>query len=169
VSDRRFPDESADERTSLIQFLDFHRATLLWKTQGLSREQLGRTIPSSKLTLAGLLKHLSLVEDSWVNDRFLGLPSNEPWASAPFDDDPDWEFHSAPGDEPDYLRDLYRETSERASAAIANSSLDDLAAVPSSGGDWTLRWLLIHLIEETARHNGHADLLREAIDGETGE
>jgi uncharacterized damage-inducible protein DinB len=174
MSERVDPDSTADEKTSLLQYLDYHRETLLWKTEGLTKAQLGQTIPTSTLTLAGLLKHLSLVEDSWINNRFFGRPENEPWVSAPFDDDPDWEFHSALDDDPGYLRGLYRETAERTRTSIADSSLDDFAVVPRKAGSaetapWTLRWGLLHLIEETARHNGHADILREAIDGAVGE
>jgi hypothetical protein len=90
------PDTAGDEHTSLSQFLDFHRATLVVKASGLSSEQLAaRAVPSSAITLGGMLKHLALVEDDWFQVKFLGRPELEPWASAPFDVDPDWDWHSA--------------------------------------------------------------------------
>jgi uncharacterized damage-inducible protein DinB len=162
----------ADERTMLNAFLDYHRATLEWKVEGLRDEDAHRVaVPTSALTLGGLVKHLALVEDSWFTDRFAGLGEPEPWASAPFDEDRDWELHSAADDTLDELLALYRAACERSRAVIASAaSLDDLSASTSREGEhFTLRWILFHMIEETARHNGHADLLREAIDGETGE
>jgi uncharacterized damage-inducible protein DinB len=170
--DRTDPDLRADERTTILQFLDYHRATLIGKASGLSAAQMGQTLAPSDLTMAGLVKHLALVEDSWFQERLLGRPLPEPWSSAPFDDDPDWELHSAPGDDPAYLLDLYREACARSRAAVEEAG--DLAALSvqeSKHGDglFSLRWILLHLIEETARHNGHADLLRQSIDGETGE
>lgn len=168
--ERRDPNPTGDERTSLLEYLDYQRATMLIKAEGLSKEQLNRAHPPSALTLAGLLKHLWLVEDSWIKGRFLGLPEDEPWASAPFDDDWDWDFHSAPDDEPDALRSGYARACATNNELIAASGLDDIAARKlKNGDDWTLRWVLLHLIEETARHAGHADLIREAIDGAVGE
>lgn len=167
------PPVQADEREALSAFLDFHRATLLWKVEGLSQEQLATAaVPSSDLTLAGLLKHLALVEDSWFQEVFLGRPLPEPWASAPWDDDPDWEFHTAPSDDPAHLVALYRDAVDRSRRVVAvASSLDELSVKPDKREEkpFSLRWILLHMIEETARHCGHADLLREAIDGRTGE
>ncbi len=170
--DRTDPDLRADERTSLTQFLDFHRATLISRIEGLTIEQLAVTRPPSALTLAGLIKHLALVEDSWFVDRMAGRPLPEPWRSAPFDDDEDWDFHSATDDSPEELLALYRAACDRSRAVVAEyDDLDALSVVPSRGdeGLFSLRWILLHMIEETARHNGHADLLRESIDGLTGE
>ena len=168
---RTDPNVAAGERTTLDQFLDYHRATLLDKTDGLTAEQLRQRLPTSALTLGGLLKHLALVEDDWIQVDFLGRPPVEPWASAPWDDDRDWEFHSAADDEPDVLRELYEAACQRSRVGVAGHDLDELSAGRSdrTGEQWSLRWILTHLIEETARHNGHADLLREAIDGRTGE
>lgn len=164
------PQPTANERTTLLEYLNFQRATVLMKTAGLSQEQLNRPHPPSELTLAGLLKHLWLVEDSWIKQRFLGLPEDEPWASAPFYDDWDWDFHSAPDDDPDALRLGYEKACTTNDVLIAARGLDDIAVAKLKNGDeWTLRWVLLHLIEETARHAGHADLIREAIDGAVGE
>lgn len=166
------PDLQADERTSLVEFLDYHRATFVTRIDGLNDEQLNRHHPPSALTLAGLTKHLALVEDSWFHEDFLGVPLPEPWASAPFDDDPDWELHSAVDDSPTDLMALYNAACQRSRAIVRDvDSLDALSARISErqGKAFSLRWILLHLIEETARHNGHADFLREAIDGLVGE
>jgi uncharacterized damage-inducible protein DinB len=172
--ERTDPDLVGDELTLLTQFLDFHRATLVHKAGGLSREQFATRLPTSELTLAGLVKHAALVEDQWFSVVLLGRPHAEPWASAPWDDDRDWEFHTAVDDEPADLLALYAQTCERSRSntaeAAARGGLDTLAAGRSRQGEqYSLRWILLHMLEETARHNGHADLLREAVDGTTGE
>ena len=97
------PPYAADERVTLEAFLDRQRAIVLSKVEGLDQEQLARRLPTSELTLAGLLKHLALVEDDWVQVRFCGRPESEPWASAPWEQDRDWEFHSAVDEDPDAL------------------------------------------------------------------
>lgn len=168
--ERRDPHPAADERNTLEQFLDYQRATLLLKTDGLGVGEMIRRLPTSALTLAGLLKHLALVEDDWIQVRFLGRPELEPWASAPWDEDRDWEFHTAEHDDPDELRGLYRAACDRSRRAVAESDLGALSVgADREGRQWSLRWILTHLIEETSRHNGHADLLREAVDGTVGE
>jgi Protein of unknown function (DUF664) len=169
---RSEPALQGSEADLMRGFLDYQRATFVHKIAGLDRVQFGQRIATSQLTLAGLTKHLALVEDSWFQDRFLGLDAPEPWASAPFDDDPDWEFHSALDDEPDYLVGLYEAACDRSRRAVDGAPrLDQLSAQADrkTGERLNLRWIMLHLIEETARHNGHADLLREAIDGAVGE
>ncbi|HEX3425798.1 MAG TPA: DinB family protein [Acidimicrobiales bacterium] len=166
------PQNAADERTTLSEFLDYERQTLLLKAEGLDQEQLGRRIPTSELTLAGLVKHLALVEDNWIQVRFLGRPEADvqPWGDVDWDADWDWEFHSATADPPDELRALYAAACDRTRAVITTTDLSALSVQRDNRGQpWSLRWIVVHLIEETARHNGHADLLREAIDGEVGE
>jgi uncharacterized damage-inducible protein DinB len=170
--ERREPRLVSSERTMLEEFLDYHRTTFLWKVSGLTKEQLGRTLAPSTMTLAGLIKHLALVEDSWFQKKFLGHDEPKPWLAAPFDQDPDWEWHSAVDDEPSYLVELYEAACARSRLAFATAtSLDAESALVDrqTGGKFSLRWIMLHMIEETARHNGHADLLREAIDGASGE
>jgi uncharacterized damage-inducible protein DinB len=165
----------ADERTMLTAFLDYHRATLAWKASGLTQAELSQTIPSSSLTIGGLVKHMALVEDSWFIEDFLGQPMPEPWASVDWEADRDWEFHTAADDTPEELLAQYAESCARSRAIVtAAKSLDDRAVAtarhgPEQGQPFTLRWILLHMIEETARHNGHVDLIRESIDGLTGE
>jgi uncharacterized damage-inducible protein DinB len=169
---RQNPDQqTTSERDALGQYLDYQRETTLLKTDGLTREQLGQKIPTSDLTLAGILYHLALNEEDWFEVRFLGLPEREDWQGIDWEDDPDFEFRTALTKEPDWLRRRYREACNRARQAVASAdSLDQLSVDPlNDGKPFTLRWVLLHLIEETARHAGQADLLREAIDGTVGE
>jgi uncharacterized damage-inducible protein DinB len=166
------PAFDADERTMLAGFLDYHRATVVWKASALTQAQLAQPVPSSTLTIGGLVKHLALVEDSWFTERFAGLEEPAPWAGVDWDADPDWEHHSAADDAPADLLALYDQACTRSRAVYAAAeSLDQVAVATSrqTGEPFTLRWIMLHMIEETARHNGHIDLLREAIDGVTGE
>ena len=169
---RQDPDQqTTSERDALGQYLDYQRETILLKADGLTRQQLGQKIPTSDLTLAGILYHLALNEESWLEVRFLGLPEREDWQGIDWEADPDYEFRTALAREPDWLRRRYREACDRARQAVASAdSLDQLSVDTLSDGErFTLRWVLLHLIEETARHAGQADLLREAIDGTVGE
>ena len=107
------PDPAGPELVMLSQYLDYQRETMLSKTDGLTRQQLARQHPPSQLTLAGLLYHLSLVEEDWMEVRFAGLPDREPWASVDWESDPDWEFRTAAQLDPEQLRSRYREACER--------------------------------------------------------
>ncbi|MBX3287127.1 MAG: DUF664 domain-containing protein [Actinobacteria bacterium] len=122
----------------------------------------------SSTSIAGLVKHLALVEDSWFTHRFAGRAEPEPWASADWDADPDWEFHSAAEDPIDDLVDLYRAACDRSRAVATAAALDDLG-VDRARAEFTLRFALVHLLEETARHLGHVDVLVELLTGTTGE
>ncbi len=168
---RTDPPTSGPELLQLTAFLDFLRETVLLKCEGLSAEQLAQPLPPSSLTLGGLLNHLALVEDGWFRYAFSGLPRSAPWNEVDWDADPDFEFRSAAQLSPDELRARYRETIARSRDVVARAeSLDQLSVrTGNDGRHRDLRWVLIHLIEETARHAGHADLLREAVDGTVGE
>lgn len=168
---RKDPDLSGAEFDLLSEYLDYQRETLLMKSDGLTQEQLARKLFPSELTLAGILYHLSLVEENWMEVKFAGLPEREPWAGIDWDVDPNWEFHTALSLGPEELKIRYLEACERSRIIAASASdLNQLStnAFPD-GRHFSLRWILLHLIEETARHAGHADLLREAIDGSVGE
>lgn len=168
--DRPSRSRVADEKTSLSEFLDYLRATILWKIERLESEQAAtRTVPTSEMTLAGIVKHLAVVEDYWFQNVFRGEDLPEPWASAPFAEDRDWEFHSALDDDLADTRDLYQTACERSRAVLAQTTIDGRSVGLRDGEAFSMRWIMLHMIEETARHAGHADLLREAIDGETGE
>ena len=169
---RQDPDSTTtNERDVLGQYLDYQRETILLKTEGLTREQLGQRIATSDLTLAGILYHLALNEESWFEVHFGGLGTREDFAGIDWDADPEYEFRTALEKEPDWLRRRYQDACDRArQAAAAADSLDDVSVdTLRNGKPFTLRWVILHLIEETARHAGHADLLREAIDGTVGE
>jgi uncharacterized damage-inducible protein DinB len=168
---RQDPPATGGELEQLTAFLDFQRETVLLKAEGLDAAGLRRALPPSSLTLGGLLNHLALVEDSWFRDRFAGLPEQEIWAGVDWQADPDFEFRTAADLAPDELRQRYRDACARSRDVVAGADgLDQLGAQPRRDGTrWSLRWLLLHMIEETARHAGHADLLREAVDGRTGE
>jgi uncharacterized damage-inducible protein DinB len=168
---RTDPPETGPELDQLTRYLDVQRETILRKCEGLTREQLARPLPPSSLTLGGLLNHLALVEDSWFRVRFSGEPDDDRWAGIDWEADPDYEFRTAADVEPDELRRRYEEACAASRQVVAGAqSLDQLSAQPRGNGQhFDLRWVMLHLIEETARHAGHADLLREAIDGSTGE
>jgi uncharacterized damage-inducible protein DinB len=141
------------------------------KTAGLDAAQLATPHPPSDMTLGGMMKHLALVEHSWIRRVFLGEEFGEPWASVDWDADWDWDWHSAKDDTPDQIRELYDATVADVDAALQGFDLDSPAARAHhrTGEHFSLRWILLHLVEEYARHNGHADLIRESIDGEVGE
>jgi uncharacterized damage-inducible protein DinB len=165
------PDPDGAERELLAQYLDFQRETVLLKTDDLDGRQLATRLPPSELTLGGLLNHLALVEDSWMEVRFLGHPDPEPWVGIDWEADPDWELRTAADLEPDELRDRYRDACRRSRTIVSEAAGLDQRSVQKmrDGRHFNLRWVLLHLIEETARHAGHADFLRQAIDGTVGE
>ncbi|MGT2461516.1 DinB family protein [Sinomonas atrocyanea] len=169
------PPLDATEADTLLGFLDFHRATLEWKTRGLTDDQLRTTLPPSTMSLGGLLKHLALVEDHWFAEVAGGAPEPEPWASVDWTADREWDWHSAAQDPGDALRALWAASVARSRAvtdrllAEGPGALGRLHARPNGRTQFSLRWILTHMVEEYARHNGHADLLRESIDGSVGE
>jgi uncharacterized damage-inducible protein DinB len=161
---RLIPPAAASESDTLNAYLDFHRATLLWKVDGLSDEELRRPMVPSGTSLMGLVKHLADVEQSWFVEVFAGREPRYPlWR----EEDPGATWRIEPHESTQQIMDLYRAVCEDSRKAIAGASLDDVAKKARDGE--TLRWITLHMIEETARHNGHADILREMIDGQTGE
>ena len=165
------PPITADEVTMLRSFLDFYRVTVRRQCEDLTSSQLAQRLEPSTMTLGGMLKHLAIVEDWWLS---IVLFDNEPdtWcADVDWDADPDWEWHSAADDSPQQLLAWYDEAISTSNAhtdrALAEGGLDLLAVRPTRRGRTSLRWILVHLIEEYARHAGHADLIRESIDGTT--
>jgi Protein of unknown function (DUF664) len=171
TDDRPRAPYAGDERAVLTGFLDRQRATFRWKAEGLDAEQLGRTLPPSDLTLGGMVKHLAFVEDWWFGAVLLGV-QGEPWASVDWDADDDWDWHSAADDTPAQLWQLWDHTVRRSDDAVrGRKSLDHLAErrTHRTGEPISLRWILVHMIEEYARHIGHADLIRQSIDGAVGQ
>ena len=173
---RADPPLRGTEAATLLGFLNYHRDTLRMKASGLSADQLAATLPPSTMTLGGLLKHLALVEDNWFSVVLHGHDDAEPWRSVDWEADRDWEWHTAFQDSPAELFRLYDDAiaaSDRLiKQALAKDGLDTLSARASrrpDEGRFSLRWIVTHMIEEYSRHNGHADLVRESIDGSTGE
>jgi predicted enzyme related to lactoylglutathione lyase len=167
--ERAFPDvRTTGELEVLTRMLDWYREGVIAKVEGVSATNAAVRPLGSATSIAGLVKHLAVVEDSWLDGRFAGNPEPEPWKSAPWDDDRDWEFTTAPTEPLADSVALYEAAIERSRAAVAGHGPDDLAR---NAGDrpFNLRFVLVHLIEETARHLGHLDVLRELLDGTTGE
>ena len=169
------PPLAADETATILGFLEFHRATVAWKCAGLDAAGLGATVGPSSMTLGGLLKHLAKVEDIWCSRRLHGRDPEPPWDSKDSEADPDWDWHSAAEDSPEELLRLWQDAAARSRSLVAEALADGGLDRPAAwiddryGVAPNLRWILVHLVEEYARHNGHADLLRESVDGRTGE
>jgi uncharacterized damage-inducible protein DinB len=158
-----------NERDMLRAWLEYHRETLLMKCDGLSPEQLAeRSVPPSSMSLLGLVRHMTEVERNWFLRVLAGETAPPLYYS---DDDPDGDFDTIDPSKFDDEMAMFYETVERSrEAEAAVGSLDENGAVEREDrGPVSLRWIMIHMIEEYARHNGHADLLRERIDGATGD
>jgi uncharacterized damage-inducible protein DinB len=157
------PPVDADEKTTLSAFLDWYRDALLRKIEGLNQEAATRRLVPSATTLLGMVKHLAYVERGWFQGTFLGEPIERLRTA----DDPDAEFRIELGESIDRIVGLYRREVERSREIVRAASLDD-HALRADRRNYSLRWILVHMIEETARHVGHADILREQLDGATG-
>ncbi len=162
------PIHATDERTMLTGMLDWYRAGVLHKLEGVSPQHAAARPFRSSTSMAGVLKHLALVEDGWFTEAFAGQPQPQPWVGIDWDADPDWEFHSAREQPLAELVALYEAACERSRTVTAEHQLDDEGA-DRSRRVFTLRYVLLHLVEETARHLGHLDILREHLDGTTGD
>jgi hypothetical protein len=161
---RTRPAEDGAERETLIGLLDFLRATAVNKVAGLTDAQaFSRSIPASALTPAGLIKHMSGVERFWFSIDFANTGAAWPWTP----DNPHGGFPIEPADTLAAIVAEYQAECQRSRQAIEGHGLDDRAR--GDGMGFNLRYALGHMIEETARHCGHLDLLRESIDGATGE
>jgi len=160
------PPFAADEKTMLCAFLDHQRGVLRRKVGGLPEELLLEPGAPSTITLLGLLKHSAYVERYWFRATFAGEDVAFPWT----DEDPDADWRVEPDETPTKILALYEQEVERSRAIVARASLDDPAANDHAGRRRvTLRWIIVHMIEEVARHLGHADLIRERLDGATGD
>ena len=168
------PPASGTEAVTLLGSLERQRRTLAWKCGDLDADGMRATVGASTITLGGLLKHLALVEDFTFATKFLGRGPGQPWESVDWDADPDWDWHSAGDDSPEDLRRLWHDAVHRSraivEAALVQAGLDQPGRVTDDDGQaLSLRRLLVDLIEEYARHVGHADLIRESVDGLVGE
>ena len=171
------PSVRSPERQTLEEFLGYFRSVFIRKADGLSDEQARHRVGASELDLLGLVRHMAYVERFWFRQALQGDPIPDRWVNPLDPDDPDPDFHHQPADT---LADAVAAWHEEVAAARAtcglHESLDDVTAVdvgppdnPDRYGRRSLRWVLVHMIEEYARHCGHADLIREAIDGAVGD
>jgi hypothetical protein len=168
------PPIAGTEAEHITGALDRLRATFRWKADDLDAAGLQARIGASSLTLGGLLKHLARCEEQIFSSKLSGVPLGPPWDTADWRADPDWDFNSAASDTPGQLYALWDGAVERSrarlDAALASGGLGQLVHLSAPDGRHaSLRRLLCDLIEEYGRHTGHADLLREAVDGRTGE
>jgi uncharacterized damage-inducible protein DinB len=152
----------------LQAWLDWHRATLAMKCDGLGAEELRRrSVPPSTLSLLGLVRHMAEVERGWFRRTLAGEEAPALYYSAA---NPDGDFDDVDSADPQDAFAAWRDECRHAAEVMAGvGSLDQPAARPRDGRYVSARWILVHMIEEYARHNGHADLLRQRIDGATGE
>ncbi len=166
--ERHEPATTADERSMLEGWLDYHRQTLAWKCEGLTEAQLRTaSVEPSELTLMGLVRHMAEVERYWFHEILLDEDLGVLYSS---EQDPDGEFHFTEQDTWQEALTTWQAEIARARSNAAPLGLDDLAKGTSRSGEpFNLRWIYTHMIEEYARHNGHADLVRERVDGATGD
>ncbi len=165
---------AGDEVATLLGVLERNRRTFAWKCGGLDAAGLRATVGVSAITLGGLLKHMALVEAHTFRTKFLGQSPGAPWEAVDWDAEPDWEWRTSADDTPEQLMALWREAvagSRRiVTDALADGGLDRLGEVAwPDGRTPNLRRLVADMIEEYARHTGHADLIRESVDGLVGE
>lgn len=161
------PPEIASEVLTLPAFMDYQRASVFVKVRGLDKEAATRRLVASDTTILGVVKHLAYVEAWWFQDIFSGREVAYPWT----DEDPDADFRIEEDDTVESVMELYTTMTNESRAITSAAGLDDISARvhPRRKTAFSLRWILLHMIEETARHLGHMDILREQIDGATGD
>ena len=172
--------ESADheslsaEAQAVLAVLERNRRTFAWKTGGLDRRGLAASAAASSMTLGGLVKHMALVEADWLAVKLAGQPYGPPWEEVDFDADPDWEWRTGAQDAPEEVYALWRSAVQRSQDVVAAVLRDGGMGAPGQitgrdGRPVSVREMLLDMIEEYARHTGHADVLRESVDGLVGE
>ncbi|RJU01113.1 DinB family protein [Arthrobacter frigidicola] len=169
------PPMAGNEAVTLLAFLERQRATFAWKTGGLDAAGLRATAGPSSMTLGGLLKHLARFEDDMSTEWLHGRAQLPPWNAVDWENDPDWDWRTAGGESPEQLYGRWRDAVARSRALFAEALAEGGPARRGSvASDSTielpnLRYIFLNMIEEYARHNGHADLLRESVDGLVGQ
>jgi hypothetical protein len=170
LDEQRRPDppDAGDETATLLGFLERQRATFAWKCSGLDSAGLRATVGASSMSLGGMLKHLARFEDDMTCEWLHGQAQRSPWSSVDWNAEPAWDWRTAADDTPEELyarwQDALVHSRSLITAALAQGGLERRGG----GGLPSLRYILLNMIEEYARHNGHADLLREAVDGRVG-
>ena len=171
---RREPPAAGNELDTILGSLERERGYVAWKCGGLDAAGLRATLGRSAMTLGGLLKHLAHVEDDVFSVKLFGRPRHAPWDSIDWEADRDWEWHSAAEDSPEELTSMWQDAVARSQARVAEAFADGGLDRPAAftwrdGRTPSLRRLLIDMVEEYSRHVGHADLIRESVDGLVGE
>ncbi|HWD56399.1 MAG TPA: DinB family protein [Acidimicrobiales bacterium] len=162
------PPLTGDDDTMLPPWLDYQRATLLWKCELLEGDALvRRSVPPAGVSLLGIVRHMTIVEWHWFERVFAGASTVQP-ISTDHDEDADWNDLDPLRAMEDIER-FQRQCEDSRKIVAGAESMDQLVAKPRHGETMSLRWIMVHMIEEYARHNGHADLLRELVDGAVGE
>lgn len=166
MENRTEPPYQANEKDTLLGFLQFLRETIIAKCSGLNDNQMRANPTVSSISLLGMVKHLTIVERYWFQGVFLDADVDLPWSDA----DPDGDWRTSESDTSATALELYTAECKISDKIVHDNNLDQLAAWATSNDERrSLRWILVHMIEETARHCGHADILRETLDGSTGE
>ncbi|MEZ4572916.1 MAG: DinB family protein [Thermomicrobiales bacterium] len=169
------PPVSGDEAETLLGFLERQRATFAWKCGELDAAGLQATLDPSSMTLGGLLKHLARFEDDMSTEWLLGQEQLPPWNNVDWNTDHDWHWRTAADESPDELYQRWTSAVDRSRSRFAEALASNRLDLPGTGNADdagrlpSLRYILLNMIEEYARHNGHADLIRESIDGLTGQ
>lgn len=168
------PPVAGTEIETLIGSLERMRRTFIWKCGDLDAAALSRPHPPSTMTLGGLVKHLALVEADYFTWKLLGRDPGTPWNAIDWDADPDWEWRTAADDTPEELYAMWEQSVGQARANLREALAEGDAGRPTSftwpdGQTPSIRRMLVDIIEEYGRHTGHADVLREAVDGLVGE
>lgn len=172
MTERVDPPATGSETEVLLGFLEWHRETLVGQCAGLDADQLAARLAPSTMTLGGMLTHLAFVEDYWFGYLVSGDEPVEPWRSSDWDADPDadWHLDATPDEARALLADAFARSRRVTAEVLARpGGIETLSARERGGERVSLRYVLVHLLEEYSRHNGHADLLRESIDGTVGE
>jgi uncharacterized damage-inducible protein DinB len=168
------PSPGLAEAESLVSVLERNRRTFAWKTSGLDEKGLRATTAASAMTLGGLVKHVALVEADWLAVKLAGREYGAPWDAVDFDADPDWEWRTGALDSPEEVYKVWRDAVQRSRELVVEVINERGLEGPASftwpdGRTPTVRAMLLDMVEEYARHTGHADILREAVDGRVGE
>jgi Protein of unknown function (DUF664) len=168
------PSTARTEAEALLSVLERNRRTFAWKTSGLDGQGLRAAAAASAMTLGGLVKHLALVEADWFAVKLAGEEYGAPWDKVDFDADPNWEWRTGAQDAPEDVYAVWRDAVDRSRVlvpeVIGKRGLDGQASFTwPDGSTPTVRTVILDMIEEYARHTGHADILREAVDGRVGE
>lgn len=167
---RTEPPIMGDEAATLLGFLERQRATFAWKAGGLDAAGLRATLGPSQMTLGGMLKHLARFEDDMSTEWLLGLEQLPPWNAVDWDADREWDWRTAADEPPEQLYARWRDAVARSRALFATALAEGgLERAPGRDARPSLRYILLNMIEEYARHNGHADLIRESVDGLVGQ